>query len=172
MIKIGVLTCSIIKLRLIISSTSLFVFSISHKCVVLRLSRNEWRTNHKSQTRSTFLMRLKGDSSSILTNVWPSRTASWRNSSPFSKKHLLNLKNEKNKAKSKRKKAKIAKTKQKNRKERNLECGCCFEIRTTPFYLKQNWKYRESVNVSCKAMDKPFDPYEWQASNFSLQYHP
>ena len=65
------------------------------------------------------------------------------------------------------------KTKQKkNRKERNLECDCCFEIRTTPFYLKQNWKYRESVNVSCKAMDKPFDPYEWQASNFSLQYHP
>ena len=46
----------------------------------------------------------------------------------------------------------------KNRKERNLECDCCFEIRTIPFYLKQNWKYRESVNVSCKAMDKPFDP--------------
>ena len=33
-----------------------------------------------------------------------------------------------------------------------------FLFRVTPFSLKKIWKYRESINVSCKAMDKPFDP--------------
>ena len=151
MIKIGVLTCSIIKLRLIISSTSLFVFSISHKCVVLRLSRNEWRTNHKSQTRSTFLMRLKGDSSSILTNVWPSRTASWRNSSPFSKKHLLDWRNKKKKQNKTKRKDEKTRQNQKERKKlqkknkhkqkwKKPEVRSFFLFRVTPFSLKKNLK--------------------------------
>ena len=45
-----------------------------------------------------------------------------------------------------------------NRNERNQRCDRFFLFRVTPFSFKKIWKYRESINVSCKAMDKPFDP--------------
>ena len=73
------------------------------------------------------------------------------------KKKQNKTKGWKNKAKSKRKK-KITKKNKHKQKWKKPEVRSFFLFHVTPFTLKKIWKYRESINVSCKAMDKPFDP--------------